>query len=470
MANKKSCQNVRNPRVLSPVERELYDWVDAEVFTQSSVLASEHLPELRREMRLTQDLASERDFVLEAAGPSDRLPFRALEDSYHFLWVYVELFTRLGVRLPFLDFQRESSFWVPPVLSFLAYQGRHLFNAFEESIQEFKWHYFKVLPLPGSRPFWLDDEGKPFRWVYWNSGARECRITALDPLETLAFEFLQSLPVGLGKKFNFRCRWILDHSDAEVGAFLDSLLTNMEKQSRYDRLKQKMAEAAGVGPRSVLPHVRTPPTTSGASASGQAVPAPAPVASTTSVPSPAAAKKKGSSRHPACKPFSVEGEEEERAKRKAPEASAEEVALGADSSWEHKVSPINRAFLDDYNIRAALDAGLTNGPTREILGPLVPEQLLGMAQHLACQLTACLQVGIEKAFAAKVQMEKELASLKDQVDVLTVERDSTLAAPLLNAKIKSLTHELAVSEGERLSALARMTEVEVEEKARVQAA
>ncbi|MED6219123.1 hypothetical protein PIB30_032964 [Stylosanthes scabra] len=32
MAKKKSCQNVRNPRVLSPVERELYGWVDAEVF------------------------------------------------------------------------------------------------------------------------------------------------------------------------------------------------------------------------------------------------------------------------------------------------------------------------------------------------------------------------------------------------------------------------------------------------------
>ncbi|MED6140878.1 hypothetical protein PIB30_097672, partial [Stylosanthes scabra] len=96
MAKKKSCQNVRNPCVLSPAERELYGWVDAEVFTQSSLLASEHLPELRREMRFAQDLASERDYVLEAVGPSDRLPFRAPEDRTHFLWVYVELFMRLG--------------------------------------------------------------------------------------------------------------------------------------------------------------------------------------------------------------------------------------------------------------------------------------------------------------------------------------------------------------------------------------
>ncbi|MED6153016.1 hypothetical protein PIB30_097509 [Stylosanthes scabra] len=90
-----------------------------------------------------------------------------------------------------------------------------------------------------------------------------------------------------------------------------------------------------------------------------------------------------------------------------------------------------------------------------------------MAQHLTCQLTACLQIGIEKSFASKVQMEKELAPLKDQVDVLTAERDSALAAPLLNAEIKSLTQQLRFSEGECLSALARMSEVE--ERAKVQA-
>ncbi|MED6139619.1 hypothetical protein PIB30_085547 [Stylosanthes scabra] len=144
---------------------------------------------LHSEMRLTQDLASERDFVLEAAGPSDRLPFWALEDRTHFLWVSVELFTRLGVCLPFLDFEREvlmrcqvaasqlhlngwgflrtfERLHAPPpgngFLSFRVYQGRRLFDAFEESIQEFKWHYFKVLPLPGTRPFWVDDEGSRF--------------------------------------------------------------------------------------------------------------------------------------------------------------------------------------------------------------------------------------------------------------------------------------------------------------------
>ncbi|MED6151797.1 hypothetical protein PIB30_085846, partial [Stylosanthes scabra] len=137
---------------------------------------------------------------------------------------------------------------------------------------------------------------------------------------------------------------------------------------------------------------------------------------------------------------------QKRQKRKVSEASAEDAALGVDSVWEHEVNPIDRAFLVNYNFRAALDAGLMQGPIHEILGPLV---------------------GVENAFVAKVKLEKELAATKDQVDVLTAERDSALAAPLLKAKIDSLSEELRVAEGERLSALGRMKEVE--EGAKVQA-
>ncbi|MED6198303.1 hypothetical protein PIB30_064973 [Stylosanthes scabra] len=267
MAKKKSCQNVSVPRVLSVVERELYGWVDEEIFTQPSVIEADALPELRREMKLAADRAAEGDYVLEAAGPSDRLPFRLKRIG--------ELFTHLGLRLPFTDFQKEvlsrcrvaasqlhlngwgflrtfervclhfgfRPSWhvflytyqlhAPPpgrgFMSFRTYQGRKLFDSFEESIQEFKWHYSKVLPLPGRRPFWLNDEGAPFSWVYWNAEVGDFPVTALDPLETLAFDFLQSLPASLGKKSNFKCRLILDHNDVEVGVFLDSLLKDMEK-------------------------------------------------------------------------------------------------------------------------------------------------------------------------------------------------------------------------------------------------
>ncbi|MED6186226.1 hypothetical protein PIB30_064822 [Stylosanthes scabra] len=407
-------------------------------------------------MRLTVDRAAEGDYVLEAAGPSDRLPFRAQEERTHYLWVYTEF------------------------MSFRAYQGRKLFDSFKESIQEFKWHYFKVLPLPGKRLFWLDDEGAPFPWVYLNAEVGDFRVTTLDPLETLAFEFLQSLPAGLGKKSNFKCRWILDHNDADVGAFLDSLLKDMEKQSRFDRLMQKIKEVEGAGPRSILPSSKAQMTAFDASASGPAAPSSISAAVVPPAPSSGASKAaRKLTNSTAAKPFSVEREEgvredpaadlrQKRQKRKVSEASAEEAALGGDSAWKHKVNPIDRAFPPDYNFRAALDAGLTNDPIREILGRLVPEERLGTAQFLACQLTACLQVGVENIFAAKVQLEKELAAAKEQVDVLTAERDFALAAPFLHAKIKSLTEELERAKGERLSATERMEEVE--RKAKVQAA
>ncbi|MED6213682.1 hypothetical protein PIB30_095676 [Stylosanthes scabra] len=209
-----------------------------------------------------------------------------------------------------------------------------------------------------------------------------------------------------------------------------------------------MKEAEEAGPRSILPSSKAQTTSSGVLASGT-VPAP----SIPPVSSSAASKATGKSTSAApANPFFIENEEgakedpaadlrQKKRKRKVSEASAEEAALG--------------------------DTGLTNAPIREVLEPLVLEQLLGTAQFLACQLTACLQVGVEKTFVAKVQLGKELAAAREQVDVLTAERDSALAAPLLHAKIKSLTEELERAEGERLSTIARMEEVERKAKAQV---
>ncbi|MED6136481.1 hypothetical protein PIB30_056531 [Stylosanthes scabra] len=133
MAKKKSCQNVRNPRALSPAERELYGWVDPkrEVLTRCQVAASQlHL------------------------------------NGWGFLRTFERVCLHFGFRPSWRIFLYTYQLHAPPsgnsFLSFRAYQGRRLFDAFEESIQEFKWHYFKVLSLPGTRPFWVDDEGSPY--------------------------------------------------------------------------------------------------------------------------------------------------------------------------------------------------------------------------------------------------------------------------------------------------------------------
>ncbi|MED6208393.1 hypothetical protein PIB30_044583 [Stylosanthes scabra] len=150
----------------------------------------------------------------------------------------------------------------------------------------------------------------------------------------------------------------------------------MEKQSCFDHLMQKMAEVEGMGPCSVLPHARAPASPSGASASTSAAPVP---------PTPSSGAAKTGKMPPVAssgKPFSMEREE---GVKEDPSADLKQKKR----KWkEHEVNPIDRAFPMDYNFRAALDAGLSQGAIREILGPLV---------------------GVENAFAAKKKKWKSLA-------------------------------------------------------------
>ncbi|MED6210304.1 hypothetical protein PIB30_062852 [Stylosanthes scabra] len=138
-------------------------------------------------------------------------------------------------------------------ISFRARQGRKLFDSYEDSIQEFKWHYFKVLAAAGKHAFWLNHENKPFSWVYWNPEVKDFTVYNLEPLEMDAFKFLVSFPGGLPRRNKFTCRWILDGSDAEVGKFLDDLLDVKMKRTKLDNLMAMMADPSRMGPRAVFP-------------------------------------------------------------------------------------------------------------------------------------------------------------------------------------------------------------------------
>ncbi|MED6175228.1 hypothetical protein PIB30_076446 [Stylosanthes scabra] len=215
-----------------------------------------------------------------------------------------------------------------------------------------------------------------------------------------------------------------------------------------------MAEVDSAGPPSILPTYTVLAASAEASASSPAA---------TVVPEPSTGATKSKKKPPATsteKPISLEGEEgakedpsadlrQKRWKRKVQESFLYDAAFGADYAWEHE-----RWILG------------FQGSVREAFGPVVPKHLLGTAQHYACKLTACLQVGIENAFSAKLkmEMEKELAAAKDQVAILTAKRDSPLTSPPLKAKVDSLNEQLRLAKGERLSALAQMSEVEEESK------
>ncbi|MED6145083.1 hypothetical protein PIB30_021737 [Stylosanthes scabra] len=459
MGKKRSCRDLKVPRPLNAAETRPYGWVEEAVLTQPSVVESDSLPEFRRNFSLMED-----------AGPSDR-----------------KFFTHLRVRLPFSDFQRDVItccrvavsqlhlngwgfilafekvclhygfrptirlfFYIYDVLipstgfryiSFRARQGRKLFDSYEDSNQEFKWHYFKVLLAPGRHAFWLDHEDKPFSWVYWNPEVKDFTVYNLEQLEMAAFKFLVSLPGGLPKRNKFTCRWILDSSDAEVGKFLDAKM----KKTKLDNLLGMMADPSRMGPHAVLPTGRPAATAVAAAAAASAsAAAPTPAESSSQVPPvPTAPEthqaKKQSSKRERAKVVNLDGEEglkenpaadlqrKRQKKKKAKEDDAFDRVLGDDSAWKNEVDPFKVAFPENFNFLKALDAGLTSASLREALVKMPPEQLLSESYHFTAKSLACLQVGMETSLAAKVKAEKELSAALDQIEILKGERDLALA-------------------------------------------
>ncbi|MED6121598.1 hypothetical protein PIB30_031703 [Stylosanthes scabra] len=489
MGKKKACQNVKVPRPLNAVEQGFYGWVEESIFTQPSVL-EDSLPELRCRMVLTEDAAAEGDFILEAVGPSDRLPFQASEGDPHFLWVYQELLTRLGVRLPFTDFQKEVMTRCLVAVSQLHLNGWVLLRTFERVCLHFGFRptgrlflYIYDILIPPSGYGFISfrarqgyDRGNPFPWVYWNRGVKDFVIHSLDPLEMAAFDFLISLSAGLPKKNNLTCRWILDNPDAVVGKFLDDLLLVGMKKTKLDRMMAMMADPSRRAPRAILP-TSVPSATAAAAASSAAEPSANPATPAVPPPPPTSSRaKKSSSKRERPEVVNVEGDEgvkedpevdlmqkrrrRDKGKEKGNEEDMIDRVLGEDAAWEHAVNPLDLAFPKEYNYRKALDGGVTSSSVRKHLQGILPDQLLGESWRLQCQALACQQLGLDGALNAKTKAEEELLSVKDQFSVLEVERDSTLEYLPLKEKADSVAQRLSQKEVEHQSALERVAQLD----------
>ncbi|MED6131651.1 hypothetical protein PIB30_011502 [Stylosanthes scabra] len=487
MGKKKACQDVRVPRPLNAEEAHLYGWVEGAVLTQPALVGSDSLPEFRRNCPLMEDSGAEGDYVLEAAGPI-RLPFSDFQrdvmtrccvavsqlqlNRWGFILAFEKVCLHYGFRPTIRLFFYIYDVHFPPggygYISFRVRQGRRLFDSYEESIQEFKWHYFKILAAPGKRAFWLDHENKPFPWIYWNPEVKDFVVYNLEPLEMAAFRFLVSLPSGLPKRSKFTCRFILDNSDTEVGKLLDDLLDVKMKRSKLDDLMAKMADPARMGPQPILPTgdlsaTATAAAAAAASASataGTSIPAAAGsprVGTSTQVPpAPTASEaKKAKKQLKKCELTTVVDLEDElkedpaadlqrQRRRKKPKFDeAFEKALGDDSAWEHEVDLLRVALLEDFDYRKTLNVGLTSAPVREVLTKMPPEQLLGESYHLHAKSLACLQVGVETSLAAKIKAEKELSAALDQIEVLKGERDSALSFLPFKEKATTLEDKLS---------------------------
>ncbi|MED6179717.1 hypothetical protein PIB30_003517 [Stylosanthes scabra] len=316
-------------------------------------------------------------------------------------------------------------------ISFRARQGQRLFDSYEESIQEFKWHYFKILAALG--------------------------------------KFLVSLPSGLPKRSKFTCRFILDGSVAEVGQLLDDLLDVKMKRSKLDDLMAKMADSARMGPRPILPTGRLSATTTAAAAAAASASATADTSIPAAPGSPRKAKKQLKKRE---QTTVVDLEDElnedpdadlqrQRRRKKPKFDEAFEKALGDDSAWEHEVDPLRVDFPEDFDYWKALNAGLTFAPVREALTKMPLEQLLG---SLIICLPSLWLVGVETSLVAKIKAGKELSAALNQIEVLKGEGDFALSFLPFKEKATTLEDKLSEKSLEHQYALDRIAQLEEDHK------
>ncbi|MED6113002.1 hypothetical protein PIB30_066984 [Stylosanthes scabra] len=194
MGKKKSCQEVKVPRPLDAAETRLYGWVEEAVLTQPIVVEGNSLPEFRHNYPLMEDSEAQGDLCVGGHWAVRSRPLLSGDVMTRCLvavsqlhlngWGFILTFEKVCLHYGFCPTIRLF-FYIydvhfPPggygYISFRARQGRKLFDSYEDSIQEFKWHYFKVLAAAGKRCFWLDHENKPFSWVYSNPEVKDFTV------------------------------------------------------------------------------------------------------------------------------------------------------------------------------------------------------------------------------------------------------------------------------------------------------
>ncbi|MED6212971.1 hypothetical protein PIB30_088678 [Stylosanthes scabra] len=190
-------------------------WIDSSMLGAKSIVDDEFVKYFCDRHEFCVNSTERVKYQVTAPSSEDRACYvRPLDISC--IFVYESIFTKIGVRVPFTEFQIEvlSEFKVAPSqihpnswgfirafevvcqefgcptslnvflylfkltkpfskdkqqwLSLRAHQGRKVFEMNEESVRNFKNLYFKVVPLPGTHPFWINDEGD-FRFpLSWN--------------------------------------------------------------------------------------------------------------------------------------------------------------------------------------------------------------------------------------------------------------------------------------------------------------
>ncbi|MED6124800.1 hypothetical protein PIB30_062320 [Stylosanthes scabra] len=268
--------------VLPQVVPECCEWVDVAVLEAKSVVDDEFIKYFCEHHRYPESSAEGRKYRVVAPGPEDRACYVDPEgDSC--IFVYEPIFTKVGVQIPFSEFEIEvlnacevapsqihpnswgfirayevvcREFGFPTSLgvfhhlfkltkpfskdkqqwlSFRANQGRKVFEMNEESVRDFKNLYLKVVSQPGSTPFWMNGKGEYQFPLTWNEEWVNPRVERKE-LSGPELLFLDALSECWGKKDNhLPTRLLLTQSSTYIQNEILGIMSG--KLNAYDRFK-----------------------------------------------------------------------------------------------------------------------------------------------------------------------------------------------------------------------------------------
>ncbi|MED6191680.1 hypothetical protein PIB30_002487 [Stylosanthes scabra] len=211
------------------------DWVDDLVLLPKSVMDEELIASFRESHAVCGTVFEENQYELVPPNSEERVCYYNLlhPEERHFIYMYECLFSKLGVRVPFTQFEqdilyecrvapsqlhpnswgfmkafqtvcwylhldlslraflyffhltqpfssRKKSQWS----SFRAREGRRIFTLYEESFHNFKNYYFKLRVVKGVRPFYENERGEYQFRLYWYSGPESPKFDFDDLDET----------------------------------------------------------------------------------------------------------------------------------------------------------------------------------------------------------------------------------------------------------------------------------------------
>ncbi|MED6130905.1 hypothetical protein PIB30_005196 [Stylosanthes scabra] len=162
------------------------DWVEDVVLLSKSVVDEELLASFREAHAVCSTVDEESKYELVAPTSEERVCYYNLghPEERHFIYMYECLFSKLGVRVPFTQFEQDvlfecrvaptqlhpNSWGFMKAFQSVSREGRRIFSLYEESFHDFKNYYFKVRAVEGFRPFFENERGEYQFRLYWYSG------------------------------------------------------------------------------------------------------------------------------------------------------------------------------------------------------------------------------------------------------------------------------------------------------------